>query len=1457
MIRSRLFRRIVFACALVSAFVAMPLLATAADPIVEITAWGNGHGVGMSQNGAGGMAERGAGYADILKTYYTGITVAQDKVVNRTIDVAITGSTSRQTWTVLGAEGSLVFSYSGGSKALPAGRYTITAGPYSNVRVVNTATGVEEIFPITTAGGLEVWGSNSVSRDGVGLSAVALVEAPEFKSFWGMSSIHFPAFGGKLIFRPVVGAPTQLTCVNRLSMNDYLMGVEPFEMGPSFPLEARRAQAVAARSYIVQRSYGGAQTATHSTSPVGYTDAVQVYKGFGIYYADTKTLWQYKVRKGVDGSGHVANVVLGTNSQVAAYNGLAINAMFSASHGGKSENSESVFISPLPYLRGVSEPYPARIGFSVPTRTMKFTGDEILNALRRQWGNAAPPAGTQITGFEISQAGFSRPTQLKAIHPSYGTGVSFYSGGQSIYSFYRKLGFNSSYSQITPLTAPVLVSRTATLVWDDASNQDGLRPGAVRVTLLKNGVSHATVDLTQASGWAHTWSNLLRDENGRTADYTLRVDAAPAGYTFTIDQATLKVTAKHVPATVSRSASLTWDDAGDQDGIRPASVNISVLKNGAVQAAAALDSSNSWSATWSDLPQYVAGAEAVYTVRVDSAVSGYAVTIDQATLRITAKHVPATVSKTVSVAWDDDSDRDALRPANVTAQLSADGTIVGSFELSGAGATWSHEFKDLPQYRGGRAIAYTASLASEVNGYTLTSDQSSLTITAKHAPATVSRIASVSWDDDDDRDGLRPASVAVQLLANGAPSGEPVALDAAGGWLQGFSQLPRYDAGVEIVYSLGSPSVTGYVPALNGFAVTLTHAIERVEKTVTMVWDDESDRDELRPEKVQVQLMANGSVVDTADLAGANDTWSHTWSDLPANAGGKSIDYRIAEIGAIMEYQTAVDTSTFTITNSHTPGRTHRTVTIGWNDDANRDGIRPSTVKVTLLADGVALKTADVSGPAWSYTFSDLYLENEGATIAYTMSLGASAPGYEMVTDGFSATGTHVPAKTSVAGALSWDDDADRDGKRPTSVTLRLLADGQPVGADRAVAGPDWSYSWDELPENAAGNPISYSVVAVIAPNGYTAATSDGALTLVHVPETIDVTALIGWNDDSDRDGARPESAEVQLLADGVASGDPVALTSANRGAYTWSDLPKYADGSSIVYTIALVGGIDGYDATATGLVVSATRAPERIDHTVTKVWVDEKNGGALRPDSIMIRLFADGTPHGEPVEVSSDMGWEYTWTDLFKYAAGSEIVYSVAEVDVTPGYRVDVDGFTLTNTFESTPTPPVVVPDPETDPDPMPDGPERPGNPGDMDVPDESAKPGVPVVEPKPEVVPDVNSPANPTAQAPVAPQAAQRSRTVTLPRTQTRSVSVPFEAPKAAQNDPVEVAEATATIDAPVDAPAETPKPVQADPVATEPTVGGIDWKLWGGIAAGVAAIAIAAAIVFNNRARAKRSA
>lgn len=1454
MIRSRLFRRIVFACALMGALVAVPLFATAADPIVEITAWGNGHGVGMSQNGAGGMAERGSGYAAILKTYYKGITVAPDKVVNRTIDVAITGSASRQTWTVVGAEGTLTFAYSGGSKALPAGRYTITAAANSTVRVVNTATTATHVFPITSSAGLQVWGSNSVPRDGVGLSAVALVEATSFKTFWGMTSNQSPAFGGKLLFRPVTNAPTQLTVVNRLSMNDYLMGVEPFEMGPSFPLEARRAQAVAARSYIVQRAYGSAQTAAHSTSPVGYTDAVQVYKGFGIYYADTKTLWQYQLRKGTTGSGHVSSVVSGINNQVAAYNGLAINAMFSASHGGKSENSENVFVAALPYLKGVNEPYPAREGYSVPTRTLRFTGDQILTALRAQWPTSAPPAGTQITGFEISKLGYSRPTQLKAIHPGYGTGVSYYSGS-SIYSFYRKLGFNSTYSKITPLAAPVLVSRTATLAWDDASNQDGIRPAAVRVTLLKNGVSHTTADLTQASRWAKTWSNLMRDENGKAVNYTLRVDAAPAGYTFTIDQATLKVTAKHVPATMSRSASLTWDDVANQDGIRPASVNISVLKNGAVQAKATLSPANSWAATWNNLPQYSAGAQALYTVRVDSAVTGYTFTIDQSTLKIAAKHVPATVSKTVSVAWDDDSNRDAIRPATVTVQLRANGSVVDSYELSGTGAAWSREFKGLPRYSGGREIVYTTSLASAVSGYALTYNQSALTITAKHAPATVSRVASISWDDDSDRDGLRPASVAIQLLANGAPSGAPVALDAAGGWIHGFSGLPRYDAGIEIVYSLGSPSVKGYTPALNGFAVTLTHAIERTQKTVTMVWDDKSDRDELRPEKVQVQLMANGSVVGTADLTGENDTWSHTWSDLPVNAGGTSIDYRIAEIGAIMEYQTTVAASTLTITNRHVPGRTHRTVAIDWNDDANRDGIRPNAVKVTLLADGEALETVDVSGPAWTHTFSDLYLKNEGAPIVYKMSLGAPASEseYKMAADGFLVTGAYVPAQRSVTGSVAWDDDANRDGKRPTSVTLRLLADGQPVGDDRAVEGPDWSYSWDSLPQKAAGVDIDYSVIAVLAPNGYTATSSAGALTLVHVPETVDVTTRVDWDDDSDRDGVRPDTVDVQLFADGVASGDPVALTAESHRAYTWQGLPKYADGRQIVYTVESVGEVAGYDVTVAGLVITAAHTPEKVDHTVTKVWVDEKNGAALRPDSVMIRLLADGTPHGDPVKVSSEMGWEYTWTDLFKSAAGREIVYSVEEVDVTPGYRVDVEGFTLTNTFESTPTPPAVEPDPESDPDPTPGEPARPGNPGDMDVPNEpltlDEEQGESVVEPK----------SDPKAkpQAPATPQVAERSRTVTLPRTQSRSVSVPFAAPKAADDEPVEVAEASATEDEAVETPAETPKPVVQDPVAPEPTDGGIDWKLWGGIAAGVAAIAIAAAIVLNNRARAGRSA
>ncbi|WP_419579776.1 Cna B-type domain-containing protein, partial [Streptococcus oralis] len=133
---------------------------------------------------------------------------------------------------------------------------------------------------------------------------------------------------------------------------------------------------------------------------------------------------------------------------------------------------------------------------------------------------------------------------------------------------------------------------------------------------------------------------------------------------------------------------------------------------------------------------------------------------------------------------------------------------------------------------------------------------------------------------------------------------------------------------------------------------------------------------------------------------------------------------------------------------------------------------------------------------------------------------------------------TYTPAKTEVSVKKVWDDKNNQDGKRPTSITVKLLADGQDTGKTLELnAANNWAGSFTNLDADKGGTPIKYTVVEVTV-TGYTSdVTGDAAsgftITNSYSPETVDVKATKNWDDENNQDGKRPTKITINLLADG------------------------------------------------------------------------------------------------------------------------------------------------------------------------------------------------------------------------------------------------------------------------------------------------------------------------------------
>ena len=302
---------------------------------------------------------------------------------------------------------------------------------------------------------------------------------------------------------------------------------------------------------------------------------------------------------------------------------------------------------------------------------------------------------------------------------------------------------------------------------------------------------------------------------------------------------------------------------------------------------------------------------------------------------------------------------------------------------------------------------------SAPSGYTLAKDVivsadsfdsrgATATITDKKAVTTVS--GTKTWKDNDDQDGKRPDSIKVNLLANGKVV-QSKTVTASDNWKYSFTNLPEFENGKKITYTVTEDAVAGYTSTVDGYNVTNNHTPATVKVSGTKTWNDNNNQDGIRPSSITVNLLANGQQVASKKVS-ASDNWQYSFDNLAAYANGKKITYTVTE-DAVAGYTSTVDG--YNVTNNHTPATVKVSGTKTWKDNNNQDGIRPSSITVNLLANGqqVASKTVSASDN-WQYSFDNLAAYANGQKITYTVTENAVA-GYTSTIDGYNITNTHNP----------------------------------------------------------------------------------------------------------------------------------------------------------------------------------------------------------------------------------------------------------------------------------------------------------------------------------------------------------------------------------------------------------------------------------------------------------------
>ena len=389
---------------------------------------------------------------------------------------------------------------------------------------------------------------------------------------------------------------------------------------------------------------------------------------------------------------------------------------------------------------------------------------------------------------------------------------------------------------------------------------------------------------------------------------------------------------------------------------------------------------------------------------------------------------------------------------------------------------------------------YTLAKDVTVSADSFDSKGATATITDKKAVTTVS--GTKTWKDNDDQDGKRPDSIKVNLLANGKVV-QIKTVTASDNWKYSFTNLPEFENGQKITYTVTEDAVAGYTSTIDGYNITNNHTPATVKVSGTKTWNDNNNQDGIRPSSITVNLLANGQQVASKKVS-ASDNWQYSFDNLAAYANGKKITYTVTE-DAVAGYTSTVDG--YNVTNNHTPATVKVSGTKTWKDNNNQDGIRPSSITVNLLANGQQVASKKVSASDnWQYSFDNLAAYANGKKITYTVTEDAVA-GYTSTVDGYNVTNNHTPATVKVSGTKTWNDNNNQDGIRPSSITVNLLANGRQVASKTVSASDNWQYSFDNLAAYANGQKITYTVTED-AVAGYTSTVDGYNITNTHNPTT-------------------------------------------------------------------------------------------------------------------------------------------------------------------------------------------------------------------------------------------------------------------------------------------------------------------------------------------------------------------
>ena len=355
-------------------------------------------------------------------------------------------------------------------------------------------------------------------------------------------------------------------------------------------------------------------------------------------------------------------------------------------------------------------------------------------------------------------------------------------------------------------------------------------------------------------------------------------------------------------------------------------------------------------------------------------------------------------------------------------------------------------------------------------------------VTNSYTPETTSISVEKVWNDNDNQDGVRPASIKVKLYMKildnniAVANKEPIELNASTFWKAEFKDLPKYAKGIEIKYIVkevneqadatikGTEYKVAYDDPIineNGKYIKITNRYtpKTTSVSVEKVWEDKNNQDGVRPDSINVQLYKTVGTTTTSveKVKLTNSKLTHTWTELPQYEKGTEIKYTVRELdsnGNPLEDGKQINGKSGTkytvkyttdengkqiITNTYKRVTTSVSGTKTWVDYDNKYNSRPESITINLLANGekVDSKTITPQNGSWTYEFDEgLPVYKNGQKITYTISED-EVSGYTSNVTGYNVTNTYTEAPTGTI-TMNWDTQSTTESPIPVDVVFVL-----------------------------------------------------------------------------------------------------------------------------------------------------------------------------------------------------------------------------------------------------------------------------------------------------------------------------------------------------------------------------------------------------------------------------------